>query len=182
MERALESEPNLQCSRVYAKLLEKGLTPEAIALALLNLSAERSGKAIPIVKTAEDTPRSRDPRAARVRLRLDAGREQKLAPNFIVGAIVENTGLPAKSIGKIDIFADHSTVDMTSEDAKIVLENMQETKIKNCKVKISVMPGKAPGGRYGRPDRRKPAGRGDSYKPGGRYKEQNGRKRKDNWN
>ena len=182
VERALESEPNLQCSRVYAKLLEKGLTPEAIALALLNLSAERSGKAIPIVKTAEDTPRSRDPRAARVRLRLDAGREQKLAPNFIVGAIVENTGLPAKSIGKIDIFADHSTVDMTSEDAKIVLENMQETKIKNCKVKISVMPGKAPGGRYGRPDRRKPAGRGDSYKSGGRYKEQNGRKRKDNWN
>ena len=80
---------------------------------------------------------------------------QKLAPNFIVGAIVENTGLPAKSIGKIDIFADHSTVDMTSEDAKIVLENMQETKIKNCKVAFSVMPGKAPSSRYGRPDRRK---------------------------
>ena len=134
-----------------------------------------------MVKTVEDTPRSRDPRAARIRLKLDAGREQKLAPNFIVGAIVENTGLPAKAIGKIDIFADHSTVDMTSEDAKIVLENMQETKIKNCKVKISVMPGKTPQNRSSRPDRRKPAGRGDSYKPGGRRKEQNNRKKKDNW-
>ena len=41
VERALEAEPNPQCGRIYAKLLEKGLTPEAIALALLNLSAER---------------------------------------------------------------------------------------------------------------------------------------------
>lgn len=179
VEQALKAEPNNpQCSRVYAKLLEKGLSAEDIAIALLNLSAERNSQAIPVVKTVEDTPRSREPHTARVRLRLDAGREQKLAPNFIVGAIVESTGLPAKSIGKIDIFDDHSTVDMTSEDAKIVLENMKETKIKNCKVKISLMPGKASDGHYGRSDRRKPGGKEEFHKT--RHKE-NSRKRKDRW-
>lgn len=178
VEQALKAEPNPQCSRVYAKLLEKGLSAENIAIALLNLSVERNSQAIPAVKTVEDTPRSREPHTARVRLRLDAGRKQKLAPNFIVGAIVESTGLPAKSIGKIDIFDDHSTVDMTSEDAKIVLENMKETKIKNCKVKISLMPGKASDGHYGRSDRRKPGGREEFHKP--RHKE-NSRKRKDRW-
>ncbi|MEG2596817.1 MAG: DEAD/DEAH box helicase [Oscillospiraceae bacterium] len=178
IEKALDKPSAPPYERILAVLLEKEYAPEALCLALLSMAAEKSGQIIPIVKNTPESPRreSDHSSSARIRLKIDAGREQKIAPNFIVGAIVESTGLSAKSIGKIDIYADHTTVDMTSEDAQIVLDSMQDAKIKNCKVKISVMPTKSSSGsgnRYGkRPDRKPQRNRSASdkgYQKGKRY-------------
>ena len=63
-------------------------------------------------------------------LKLDLGRRERMAPNFIVGAITEVTGLPAKNIGKIEVLDDHSLIEMSAKDAAYVLSLLDTCRIK----------------------------------------------------
>ena len=54
-----------------------------------------------------------------------------------MGAIVEGTGLPASSIGKINIYSDHTDIDLANEDADRVIAEMKNAKIKGRAVSFS---------------------------------------------
>ncbi len=87
-------------------------------------------------------------------LSVNIGRNKGVAPNFIMGAIIEETGLSAKSIGKIDIFNTYSTVGLSEEDAKIVLEKMKNCSIKNTKVSFEKVRNAAPQKSFGNKNKR----------------------------
>ncbi|MEG0804655.1 MAG: DbpA RNA binding domain-containing protein, partial [Pygmaiobacter sp.] len=70
-------------------------------------------------------------------VRTTIGSDAKIGPNFIVGAIVEATGLAASSIGKINIYSDHTDIELSNDDAALVLTEMQNTKIKGCAVSFT---------------------------------------------
>ena len=115
---------------------------------------------------------------SKVSLTVNVGSNQGIAPKFIVGAIVQGTELPAKSIGKIDIYADHSEVKMSKNDAMMVLDMMQNTKIKGCTVKFGI---KALANDRGN-DRRSFEKGYNRNRQGGRHNEFSGSKgRKDNF-
>ena len=44
--------------------------------------------------------------------RIEVGHAHKVKPTNIVGAIANETGLESRCIGRIEIFDEHSTVDM----------------------------------------------------------------------
>jgi ATP-dependent RNA helicase DeaD len=66
----------------------------------------------------------------RVWLNLDIGYTDKIDANYILGVILDTTGLPAKSIGKIYIFSDYTNIEMNPENANTVIRKMA-----NCKMK-----------------------------------------------
>lgn len=72
-----------------------------------------------------------------VRLKVNIGRNQHIAPNFIMGAIAEKTGISGKEIGRIDILDDCSLVELAPDAAEQVLQAMQHTRIKNFWVHFS---------------------------------------------
>ena len=114
-----------------------------------------------------------------MRLHLNIGRNQQIAPNYIVAGIADGTGLPAKAIGKINIFNEYTEIDLSPEDAKYVLEKMKNSKIKGQRVQFTMLEGRTGGasGRYGRGGRRQS---GDSFKSGGnRYQNKSSRYTKD---
>lgn len=141
------------CVNQYAiidRLVETGAQERDIAAVLLSMLIDKDKTILPEVKEVvvpkERTTQSRSERfgsnlstGSRTKLKVNIGRNVGIAPNFIVGAIVESTGMSSKCIGKIDIFTDFTTIEMLEEDAQRVMDTMQNSKIKNQRVQFTVM-------------------------------------------
>ncbi|MDR1774474.1 MAG: DEAD/DEAH box helicase [Clostridioides sp.] len=71
-----------------------------------------------------------------VRLFINVGRNQRVQPKDIVGAIAGEAGIPGKLVGTIDIYDKYTFVEVPKRDAKTVLEKMKDIKIKGNKINI----------------------------------------------
>ena len=56
---------------------------------------------------------------------IDAGRQDKLRPGDILGALTGDAGLEAKDIGKIDVFATRAYVAIRRDLANKALERLR---------------------------------------------------------
>jgi len=69
-------------------------------------------------------------------LAIDGGRQDKLRPGDIVGALTGEAGLKADAIGKIDTFATRSYVAVAREQAALALERLRAGKIKGRNFRV----------------------------------------------
>ena len=72
------------------------------------------------------------------RLYLNLGTEHGLGTGDVVGAILGETGLPARNVGVIDLRERHTFVDVNSESVNAILAKLNRTQIKGRKVKMKV--------------------------------------------
>ena len=106
------------------------------------------------------------------RYRLDVGRNDKVKPGNIVGAIANEAGLESKYIGCIEIYDTFSTIDMPDGMPKEVFKELKDTRICGRKANIGLLSsysdeiysnansgGNSDGGRKP-PRRNKPRGKG----------------------
>ena len=61
-----------------------------------------------------------------------------MAPNFILGALVEATELSGSEFGKIDIYDKFTTVEVPAAEASNIVTSMQSTKINGHAVKVKL--------------------------------------------
>ena len=150
------------------RLTGMGLTAEQVAEAALERLLAGQRKALPEVQVVSRRGESRDGKQTGVVLSI--GRRQRIAPNFILGAIADATGIQGKQVGKIDIYDDYTVVQLGAEDARLTAETMATCRINGHKTEVRLLTkadlaGKNAGGRREerRPDKRggKPYGRVD---------------------
>lgn len=67
---------------------------------------------------------------------IDAGRQDKLRPGDILGALTGEAGLDAKDIGKIDVFATRAYVAITRALANKALERLRAGRIKGRNFRV----------------------------------------------
>jgi ATP-independent RNA helicase DbpA len=67
---------------------------------------------------------------------IDAGRQDKLRPGDILGALTGDAGLEAKDIGKIDVFATRAYVAISRSLANKALERLRAGKIKGRNFRV----------------------------------------------
>lgn len=118
-------------------LEEEGYSAKNIAAALC-AALEGKNKRLASVKNIHSVEQPADENG-KTRLDINMGTNDKLKPDFIIGAIVETTGLPVGAVGKISIYSDHSTVEMASKDAQLVLHKMNGYKIKQRALHITLV-------------------------------------------
>ncbi|MDR3385843.1 MAG: ATP-dependent RNA helicase DbpA [Rudaea sp.] len=70
-------------------------------------------------------------------LRIDGGRGDKMRPGDILGALTGDAGLPADTIGKIDVFATRSYVAVARQLADKALARLRTGKIKGRKFRVA---------------------------------------------
>ena len=108
---------------------------------------------------------------------MNIGRSRRMAPNFILGALADATGLSGQDFGKIDIFDEHTTVEIPEVETDYILENTGSLRINGNNVEVKLWDGKSfkggqkphfKGGhdRFGKGGGRKPDRRRSAY--GGR--------------
>lgn len=128
-----------------AQLAAEGYDPAALAAVLcarLNNKNKRLA-AVRNVRTMGSAGSGRQPSVAagRAWISVDIGSDAKIGPNFIVGAIVEGTGVQKTDIGKINIYADHTEIELTREAAQLVLDEMANGTIKQRPVHYTRLAG-----------------------------------------
>lgn len=112
-----------------------------------NRSSDRGGSRGDRFGSREDRgsttrrPESRSTNAAMVRLFINIGRDQKVRPGDIVGAIAGETGIAGNAIGSIDIYDKYTFVEVPKSDARKVIEMMDNNSIKGKKVNIEIAKG-----------------------------------------
>ncbi|HET6431357.1 ATP-dependent RNA helicase DbpA [Dyella sp.] len=67
---------------------------------------------------------------------IDAGRQDKLRPGDILGALTGDAGLAAKDIGKIDVFATRAYVAISRDLANKALERLRAGRIKGRNFRV----------------------------------------------
>ena len=83
-------------------------------------------------KTSRRTPDEQ------TRLYINVGEEMGISSADVVSAILGETGLPAKSVGTVDVRARHLFVDVASENANAIISKLNRSQIKGQKVKVKV--------------------------------------------
>lgn len=155
-------------------MVEQGYDYKQIASALAAIAFDKSKTVVPTFE--RDMPAERPlsiGRAGGVRssrpagkggeicVRVNIGRADKVAPNHLVGAITEETGLSSSGIGKIDIFESYTNIYMGKEDAEVVLGTMEGAKIKGKTVSFTAsetkekQEGSSAGAKFGNFQKRK---------------------------
>lgn len=140
MRMALSGKLHPMYLELVTSLSEEGFSLENIAGAALQLhfSTDRPlvekperveySDITPLKKQAKESTVSESNPALK-KIKINLGKTSRIAPNHIVGAITERTGIPSKLIGKIDIFDDQSVIEIPHELVDEVLESMVGCKI-----------------------------------------------------
>ena len=72
------------------------------------------------------------------RLYMNVGEKMGVAASDVVGAILGETGLPARVVGTVDIRERHLFVDVAAEHANGIISKLNRARIKNQKLKVKV--------------------------------------------
>jgi len=86
--------------------------------------------------------RDREPEAGMDRYRLEVGRDHKVKPGNIVGAIANEADIDSKYIGRIEIFDDHSLVDLPEGMPKELLSQLRKVRVVGQRLNLSLLGGK----------------------------------------
>ncbi len=149
---------------LIAKFTEEGFDTASLAAVLLDSLLERELSNIPVLiapKPIQKTPLA-PPAEGMVRLRFSVGRNHRVAPNQLVGALTELTEITGKQIGKIYCYGDYSLVEVPVKFKQVVLEKVNGQKINHVRADVRIYdnrshnsaPSGARGGRRNNNDRR----------------------------
>ncbi len=76
--------------------------------------------------------------SGQTRLYINVGKEMGIAPGDVVGTILGETGLPAKTVGHIDLRERHLFVDVAEEHAASIVSKLNRTRIRDQKIKVKL--------------------------------------------
>ena len=149
---AASEQPLREEAEIILSILSKeGYSAEEIAGILINLRLNKELKNIPefeIPKVSKkEKVKSQGAKLTKdkaVKIEISSGKLSRIAPNFILGALVEATGMPGRSFGKIEIFERYSTVEVPDTDAEFIVDALNNTKINGKKVSVKLCERKTP--------------------------------------
>ena len=129
------------------RLLEEGYNCTDIAAALFELLTGGAPKAEEVVETkskkhtpAEDlSPQSLRPPSRGMRwVMLSVGREERVSPRDIIGLLEDSLGLPARSVGIIEIKPGQSFAQVPQQFLDVLRDGPREIETNAAPVKVSL--------------------------------------------
>lgn len=149
---------------ILDRLASMGIDYHEIAVRLINERLQKEIAGLPEFDMPKPLKKGKKSGAKTVKIDISIGRNKKVAPNFILGALVDATGMSGQDFGKIDIFENHTTVEIPETETDYILESTNPMKINGNKVEIKLYKGNPTGERKSRrteksfkPDRKKSA-------------------------
>jgi ATP-dependent RNA helicase DeaD len=137
--KALESEElELYLSLVEELAEESGRDMAEIAAAVAHLAGGDKPLEVALEPEPEQLGQTGD---GMVRMFIDVGRQGRVGPSDIVGAIANEAGVPGRDIGAIDIHDRFTLVELPAEYVSQVLKRMKGSRIRNYNANIRVAAG-----------------------------------------
>jgi len=121
------------------ELLSSGNSAYDIIASLLKLTVSDSAAGLSDIHTEKKNKTNLTGSyagAQYAKIKISAGRNAHLAPNFLVAAICENTGITGKDVGKIEIYDDYSIVGVPEVIREQMISDLDGVKICGKPVKV----------------------------------------------
>ena len=100
-------------------------------------SEDRADDRKPRRERSETRDRDRAPEEGMQRFRIEVGHDHKVKPGNIVGAIANEADIESKYIGRINIFDDHSLVDLPDGMPKELFKTLKKARVMGQALNIS---------------------------------------------
>ena len=164
----MEERPDHSAYEIIDRLAGKGIDPREIAARLIGAKLSSELAHLPEFDMPRPLKKGSRSGAKTVRIDLSIGRNKRIAPNFILGAL-DATGMSGQDFGKIDIYDSHTTVEVPEAETDYILDSTNPMKINGHPVEVRLYTGsdhksdrreKPFRKGSGRPDRRKSAYKG----------------------
>ncbi len=136
IEERIEEKAAPEWGAFVEELKSDGYEAEKIAAAVCKILFDKNGRIGTLKNVRKVEPFSAE--NGKAHLRIDIGADSGINPDYIVGTIVETTGLPVGAVGKIEIFRDHSIVEMKPADAALTLKKMNGYRMKKRAVRLTI--------------------------------------------
>lgn len=141
IEKLISAEADHNAYDIIDKLVGKGVSAREIAARLISEKLSSQVGELPDLESARPLKKGRKEGAKTVRVDINIGRNKRIAPNFILGALVDATGMTGRDFGKIDIYDNHTTVEVPEAEADYVIENTNPMKINGHQVEVKLWKG-----------------------------------------
>lgn len=147
---AQEERPSHDAYEILDRLAAEGIDYREAAARLVSgkLADEIAG--LPELDVPKPIRKGKRSGAKTVRIDLNIGRNKRIAPNFILGALVDATGMSGQDFGKIDIFDSHTTVEVPEDETDFILDAANPMKINGNPVEVKLFKGDTSGEKSGR--------------------------------
>lgn len=134
------------------ELVGRGFTAQAVAAAALERLYGGGEAELPEIRSTPAGGGAPHSAGGYRKIRINIGREQRVAPNHIVAAIAGRTGMNGREIGKIEIYDRETLVDIPESRLQETLDAMVDCKIGGNPTVTRLCAGEsAPRRRAGRP-------------------------------
>ena len=137
-EQCSNAAPSEEAVQLAEQLIAAGTPAETLLALLLQEEITAATKNMPAFDIPKPIRKGKRSGAATVKLHINVGRKERMAPNFILGALVEATELSGSEFGKIDIYDKFTTVEVPAAEASNIVASMQSTKINGHAVKVKL--------------------------------------------
>lgn len=123
---------------IIEALSSKGIDSSEIAARLINEKLRNEIASLPEFDIPRPLKKSKRSNTKTVKVDINIGRNKRIAPNFILGALVDATGMPGRDFGKIDIFDNHTTVEIPETETDYIIDAMNSTRINGNSVEVKL--------------------------------------------
>lgn len=167
---AVEEQPGEGAYEILEMLSAKGIDYREAAARLIDSRLRAELSQLPEFDMPKPLKKGSRSGAKTVRIDLNIGRNKRIAPYFILGALVDATGMSGQDFGKIDIYDSHTTVEVPESEYDYIIDSTNPMKINGHPVEVKLYKG---GSSKERPGRQS----GDRHS-GGRKRPEFGKKKR----
>ncbi len=133
--------PRHEAFDILDRLASQGLDSREIAARLLTKRINDEVASLPEFDIPRPLKKGKRSGSKTVKVDISIGRSRRIAPNFILGALVDATGMSGRDFGKIDIFDSHTTVEVPAAETDYILESTENLKINGQQVTVKLWDG-----------------------------------------
>ena len=135
---------------ILDRLASQGIDYREAAARILEKQLRAETESLPDFENTKPLKKGRNSGAKTVKIVINIGRNRRIAPNFILGALVDATGMTGRDFGKIDIFDEHTTVEVPEAEYEYIIDSTDSMKINGSKVEVKLYKGADLGSRRNR--------------------------------
>lgn len=128
-----------QAYAVLDKLAAQGIDSREAAARIISGWIKDSTENLPEFKNPAPLKNRRGKEGKTVRVDINIGRNKKIAPNFVLGALTDATGMSGRDFGKIDIYDNHTTVEVPEAESDYIIDSTNPMKINGHTVEVRLL-------------------------------------------
>ena len=138
---SIDERPDNGAYDILDALAAKGIDGREAAARLISARLKDELSGLPEFDMPKPLKKGSRSGAKTVKIDLNIGRNKRIAPNFILGALVDATGMSGQDFGKIDIYDSHTTVEVPETEYDYIIDSTNPMKINGHPVEVKLYKG-----------------------------------------